>query len=139
MSRCVSLTWSKKENYLSAVRKSCLELSCKKDVLKNFAKLAGTSLCRSIYFHKVVGLRPILKPDAPRQLSSCEFCEMLKTPIFIEHLRVTTSVLFHFVAFYEHETLIRLMVSEFIRFLKVDQTLFPHTYNPSHIFYNNET
>ena len=52
MSRCVSLTWSKNENYLNAVRKSCLEVSCKKGVLKNFAKLAGTPLCR--------------KPDAPR-------------------------------------------------------------------------
>ena len=39
-------------------RSSRLEVFCKKGVLKNFAKFTGKHLCHSLFFHKVVGLRP---------------------------------------------------------------------------------
>ena len=38
----------------------------KKDVLKNFATFEGKQLCKSLFFNKVVGLRPatLLKKDS---------------------------------------------------------------------------
>ena len=34
-----------------------LELPCKKDVLRNFAKFTGKHLCQRLFFNKVAGLR----------------------------------------------------------------------------------
>ena len=34
------------------------EVFCNKGVLKNFTKLPGKQLCRSVFFNKVAGLRP---------------------------------------------------------------------------------
>ena len=38
-------------------RSSCPEVFCKKDVLRNIAKLTGKHLCQSLFFDKVAGLR----------------------------------------------------------------------------------
>ena len=39
----------------------CLEVFCKKAVLKNFAKFTGKYLCQSLFLNKVAGLRhPVL-------------------------------------------------------------------------------
>ena len=50
----------------------------KKGVLKNLAKLTGKHLCQSLFFNKVVGLRP-------------EFCEKFKNTFFTEHFWTTAS------------------------------------------------
>ena len=47
----------------------------KKGILKNFAKFIGKHLCQSLYFNKVIGLRPIFK-----------------NTFFTKHLRPTASV-----------------------------------------------
>ena len=39
-------------------RSSRLEVFCKKGVLRNFTKFTGKHLCQSLFFNKVVGLRP---------------------------------------------------------------------------------
>ena len=50
---------------------------CKKDFLKNFVKFTGKHLCRSIFFNKVAGFRPLTLT----QVFSCEFCEIFqRTP-----------------------------------------------------------
>ena len=46
-------------------RSNRLEVFCKKDVLKNFAKFTGKQLCQSLFFNKVAGLR--LLTDGVRQ------------------------------------------------------------------------
>ena len=43
------------KNYRSS-HQSC---SMKKDVLRNFTKFTGKHLCQSLFFNKVVGLRPV--------------------------------------------------------------------------------
>ena len=60
--RCVSLTWSKKDNYLHAVRSSCAKVLCKKGVFKNFAKFTGKQLCRILCYHT----KNILKTGSSR-------------------------------------------------------------------------
>ena len=42
--------------YNTTYRKSRLELFCKNDVLKNFAKFTGKHLCYSLFLNKVAGL-----------------------------------------------------------------------------------
>ena len=50
----------------------------RKCVLRNFPKFTGKDLCQSLFFHKVVGLRP--------------FKKFLRTPPFLtEHLWTTGS------------------------------------------------
>ena len=39
-------------------RSSCLEVFCKKGVLRNFTKFTGKHLCQSLFFNKVSDLRP---------------------------------------------------------------------------------
>ena len=39
-------------------RSSLPEVFCKRGVLKNFTKLTGKHLCRSLFLNKVAGLRP---------------------------------------------------------------------------------
>ena len=41
-------------------RSSSPEVFCKKGFLKNFAKITGKHLCKSLFFNKVAGLRQIL-------------------------------------------------------------------------------
>ena len=50
---------------------------CKKGVLKNFTKFARKQVCQSLFFKK----------ETLAQVVSCEFCEIFKRTIFIEHLR----------------------------------------------------
>ena len=38
---------------------SRLEVFCRKDVLRNFAKLTGKYLCHCLFLNKVAGLRPV--------------------------------------------------------------------------------
>ena len=47
-------------------RSNCLEVFCKKGVLKNYPKFTWKHLCWSIVFNKVAGLRPetLLKRDS---------------------------------------------------------------------------
>ena len=66
---------------------SCPEVSCKKCVLKNFAKFTEKHLCRSLFFNKVArGPQFILKKETLAQVFCCEFCGILKNTFFIEHL-----------------------------------------------------
>ena len=69
-------------------RNSRPEVFCKKGVLKNFTKFTGKHLRQSSFFNKVAGLRSatLLKTETLAQLFSCEFCEIFKKPISIEHL-----------------------------------------------------
>ena len=39
-------------------RNSLPEVSCKKGVIRNFAKVTGKHLCQSLFLNKVAGLRP---------------------------------------------------------------------------------
>ena len=68
--------------------------SVKKGVLKNFTKFTGKHLCQSLFFNKVAGLRPatLLKRDSGADVFSCEFWEIFKNTIFIEHLWMTAYV-----------------------------------------------
>ena len=58
-------------------RRSCLEVFCKKYVLKSFTKFTGKHLCQSLFFNKVAGLRPAKKKTLA-QVFSCKFCEIIK-------------------------------------------------------------
>ena len=66
--------------YSVAVVRRC---SMKKGVLRNFAKSTGKHLCQSLFFNKVVGLRPksLLKVTLA-QLFSCGFCEISKNTFY---------------------------------------------------------
>ena len=50
----------------------------KKDILRNFTKLAGKHLCQSFLFNKIASLRPatLLKKRLWAQVFSGEFCEI---------------------------------------------------------------
>ena len=69
--------WS---NTLEKVIGFCFHFT-KKDVLKNFANFIRTHLCRSLFFHKVVGLM--------HRHFSVNFAKYFKNAFFIEHLRIT--------------------------------------------------
>ena len=59
------------------------EVFCEKGVPKNLAKLTGKHLCQSLFFNKVVGLRPVtLLKKTLAQVFSCEFGEILKNTFF---------------------------------------------------------
>ena len=64
--------------FIKRFRSSHLEVFCKKEVLRNFAKFAGKYLCQSLFFNKVAGLRPV-KKETLAQVFSCEFCETSKS------------------------------------------------------------
>ena len=69
-------------------RSSRLEVFCKKDVLKNFAKFIGKYLCQSFFFNKVVGLRSatLLKKRLWHRCFPVNFAKFLRTPFFAEHI-----------------------------------------------------
>ena len=46
--------------FIILVRSNCPEVFCKKRVLRNFAKLTRKNLCRSLFFNKSAGLRPVI-------------------------------------------------------------------------------
>ena len=62
------------------LRSSRLEVYCKKDVLRNFAKFTGKHPCQSVYFNKVA------------QVFSCEFCEVSKNTFLNRTSSVAASV-----------------------------------------------
>ena len=43
------------DEQIENIRISRLEVFCKKDVLRNFAKCTGEQLCQSLFFTKVAG------------------------------------------------------------------------------------
>ena len=59
---------------------------CKKDVLKNFAKLTEKHLC--LFFNKVAGFRPptILRKNLWHRCFPVNFAKFLRKALFIEHL-----------------------------------------------------
>ena len=81
-----NFTWCK-DAHLSIFRSSLPEVLYKKCVLRNFAKLTGKYLCRSLFFNKVADLQPaaLLK----RNSGTCVFMCILrnfKNSYFLKHL-----------------------------------------------------
>ena len=66
----------KREKLAEVLKQPSQKSSVKKGVLKNFAKLTGKHLCPSFF----------IKKETLVQVFSYEFCEILRTLIFIEHL-----------------------------------------------------
>ena len=66
-----------------------------KNVLRNFAKSTRKHLCQSVFFNKVVGLRPatLLKKETLAQAFSCQFNKISRITFFTEHLWGTASSL----------------------------------------------
>ena len=73
--------------FLEIDGRSLQDLFCKKDILRNFAKLIGKYLCQRILFDKVAGLRPAtsLKKESLVQVFSCEFCKISKNTFFLQN------------------------------------------------------
>ena len=63
-------------------RSSRLGVFCRKDVLRNFGKFTGKHLCLSLFFNKVVGLRPatLLKKRLWHKCFPVNFVKFLRTP-----------------------------------------------------------
>ena len=64
----------------------------KKGVVRNLTKFIGYSLCQSLFFNKVKGLRSAVKKNTLAQVFSFGFCEISKNTFFKGHLRTTASV-----------------------------------------------
>ena len=47
----------KQDSHKNIFRSSCLEMFCRKGVLRNFAKFTGKHLCKSLFFNKITGIR----------------------------------------------------------------------------------
>ena len=93
----VKFTWNKyrsshlqvRENRCSPYfKRSCLEVICKKGVLKNFGKFTGKHLRQSLFFSKFAVLTPVtlLKYRLWHRCFPVNFAKFLGTPFFIEHL-----------------------------------------------------
>ena len=63
-------------------RSSHRRCSVRKDVLRNFEKFTGKHLCQSLFFNKVVGLRPatLLKKRLWHRCFPVNFAKFLRTP-----------------------------------------------------------
>ena len=74
--------------YFNPSRSSRPEVFCKNGVLRNFTKLTGKHLRQSLFFNKVVGLRPatLLKRRLWHRCFPVNFVKFRRTPFFIEHL-----------------------------------------------------
>ena len=70
-------------------RSSHKTCSIKKAFLEIFAIFTGKSLCWSLFFNKVVALKTcnFIKEETSTQVFACEYCEIFKNSVFIEHLR----------------------------------------------------
>ena len=67
---------------------------CKKDVLRNFAKITGKHLFNGLFLNKVAGLVcNFIKKKNLAQVFSREFCEISKNTSSAEHLQTAASVL----------------------------------------------
>ena len=73
---CISLIWNPNS------RTSRSQMLFKIGVLKNYANFPGKHLCRSLFLIKACSLIKM----SLQHVFSCEICEILKTPIYIEHL-----------------------------------------------------
>ena len=74
-------------NSLCMSEKQPPEDFCKKVVLKKFSKCTGKQLCRSLFFTKAT----LLKVGTPKQVISCEYCDIFKNSFFGEDLLATVS------------------------------------------------
>ena len=65
----------------------------KKGILKNFAKIIGRHLYQRLFLNKVADLTPapLIKKRLWHRSFPAKFAKFLRTPFFIEHLRVTAS------------------------------------------------
>ena len=68
-------------------RNSCLEVFCRKGVVRNFAKFTGKHLCQSLFFIKVASACNLIKKETLAQVFSCAFCEISKNTFFTEHFQ----------------------------------------------------
>ena len=72
--------------YLDTLKRSSrLEVFCRKDVLRNFAKFTGKHLCQSLFLNKVAGLT-VLKKRFRHRCFPVNFAKFLRIPLFTEHL-----------------------------------------------------
>ena len=81
---------SKNKKPSTALHRSSLpEVFCKKVVLRNVANFTGKHLCRSLFFNKVTGLRPVtlLKRRLWHRWFFVNFAKFLRTLFLTEHLR----------------------------------------------------
>ena len=64
-------------------RSSRPEVFCKKGVLRNFTKFIGKHLCQSLFFNKVVRLKPatLLKKRPWHRCFPVNFVKFLRTPL----------------------------------------------------------
>ena len=78
---------------LVSVRGSCPEVFCNKGIL--YAKLIGKHLCQSLFFNKVVCLRPaiLLKKGLWHRCFPIKFAKFSRTNFFHRTTPVTLSVL----------------------------------------------
>ena len=69
-------------------KKQPSKVFCKKGVLRKFAKFTGKHLCQSLFFNKVVGLRPaaLLEKRLWYRCFPVNCSKFLRTSFFIEHL-----------------------------------------------------
>ena len=70
------------EGLIYLFRSSRLEVFCKKDALRNFAKFSGKHLCQSLFFNKVADLRPetLSKKSIWYSCFPVSFVEFVRTP-----------------------------------------------------------
>ena len=94
--KCLKAISSVKTKIFETIfRSSCLERFYKKgvlekySVLKNFTKFTGKHLCQSLFFNNVTGQGPptLLKKSLWHRCFPVNFAKLLRTPIFVEHLR----------------------------------------------------
>ena len=64
-------------------RSSHPKVFCKKGVLRNFVKITIKSLCKSLFFNKVAGIRPptLLKKRPWHRCFPVNFTKCLRTPL----------------------------------------------------------
>ena len=77
-----------KDDIIQVSKNSHPEVYCTKGFLKNFVKFTGKHPCQSLFLIKLqVSACNFIKKENLTQVFSYEFCEIFKTPSFIEHLR----------------------------------------------------
>ena len=64
--------------------------SLKRDVLKDFIKSTGKTMCWSLLFYKITGLKPevcnFVKKETLAQVPSCKFYKIWVSIIFMEYI-----------------------------------------------------
>ena len=71
-------------------KSSRLEVFCKKDVLRNFAKFTGKYQCQSLFFDENADLwlETLLKKRLWHRFPPVHFGKFLRNPFLTEHLRL---------------------------------------------------